>query len=196
MIEDAIKNQVGKDLITLKKPHFDHNSDFKTDVFSQQFDFIIAQSIFSHTGSDIIRTALRNFKESLKPSGIIAATFIEGISDFDDSGWVYPGCVNYRPSTIEQFAQEANFFVVRIPWYHPRQTWYVLSMEKDRLPNKAMLRHLSGAVLLDHEFVESWKYNFKIIKLLKKNLKQTLPQPIKNMLRKLIANKSSNHKAA
>ena len=80
LIEDAIKNQIGKDLATLKKPHFDHNGDFKTDVFSQQFDFIIAQSIFSHTGSDLITTALSNFKESLKPNGLIAATFIEGNS--------------------------------------------------------------------------------------------------------------------
>ncbi|MDP6144025.1 MAG: hypothetical protein QGF49_07785, partial [Candidatus Marinimicrobia bacterium] len=36
LIEDAIKNQIGKDLATLKKPNFDHNGDFKTDVFSQQ----------------------------------------------------------------------------------------------------------------------------------------------------------------
>ena len=192
LIEDAINNQVGKDLIALKKPRFDHNSDFITDVFSQQFDFIIAQSIFSHAGSDLISTALRNFKESLKPNGLIAATFIEGISDFDGSGWVYPGCVNYRPSTIERFAEEAGFFVIRLPWYHPRQTWYVLSRDRHRLPNKAMLRHLSGAVLFDPEFVESWKRSQKIIGPIKNYLKQTLPQPIKNSLKKLIANRARN----
>lgn len=192
LIEDAIKNQVGKDLITLKKPHFDHNSDFKTDVFSQQFDFIIAQSIFSHAGSDLISTALHNFNESLKPNGLIAATFIEGVSDFDGSGWVYPGCVKYRPSTIKRFAEESGCFVIRIPWYHPRQTWYVLSKEKHRLPNKAMLRHLSGAVLLDQEFVESWKRSQKIMGLLKSYLKRTLPQPVKNSLKKLIANRASD----
>jgi hypothetical protein len=39
--EDAISTEVGNDLIELKKPQFSHNSDFATDVFSQQFDFII-----------------------------------------------------------------------------------------------------------------------------------------------------------
>ena len=157
LIEDAIRNQVGKDLIALKKPRFDHNSNFITDVFSRQFDFIIAQSIFSHAGSDIIRTALCNFKKSLKPNGLIVATFIEGISDFNGSGWVYPGLVNYRQSTVEQFAKEVDLLVIRLPWYHPRQTWYLLTKDGHRLPNKAMLAHLSGAVLFDPEFVESWK---------------------------------------
>lgn len=157
LIEDAINNQVGKDLIAIKKPRFDYNSDFITNVFSQQFDFIIAQSIFSHAGRDLISTALHNFKESLKSHGLIAVTFIEGISDFKGSGWIYPGCVNYRPPTIERFVEEAGLWGIRLPWYHPRQTWYLLARDRHRLPNKAMLCHLSGAVLFDPEFVESWE---------------------------------------
>ena len=192
LIEDAINNQVGKDLIALKKPRFDHNSDFITNVFSQQFDFILAQSIFSHAGSDLISTALRNFNESLKPNGLIAATFIEGVSDFDGSGWVYPGCVKYLRSTIERFAKEADLFVIRLPWYHPRQTWYLLARDRHRLPSKAMLRHLSGAVLFDPEFVESWKRSQKIMGSVKNYLKKTLPQPIKSSLKKILANRVDN----
>jgi len=95
LIEDAINNQVGKDLIRKKNPQFDYNTDFATNVFSVQFDFIIAQSIFSHAAGDLIGIALRNFKESLKLDGLIAATFVEGIANFDGTGWVYPSCVNY-----------------------------------------------------------------------------------------------------
>lgn len=156
LIEDAIDHQVGKDMIRLKKPQFDYNSDFITDVFSQQFDFIMAQSIFSHAGRDLIRIALRHFKDSLKPNGLIAVTFIEGKSECDSDGWVYPSCVNYRPSTIRQFAKEAGLAVIRIPWYHPRQTWYLLAKDRRRLPNDAMLRYLTGVVLFDPEFADSW----------------------------------------
>lgn len=186
LIEDAINNQIGKDLIALKKPKFDHNSDFMTDVFAQQFDFIIAQSIFSHTGSDLINTALCNFEKSLKPSGLVVATFVDGIADFDGSGWVYPGCVNYRQSTVERFAKEAGFSVIRLPWYHPRQTWYLLAKDRDRLPNKEMLRHLSGAVLFDPEFVESWKRSQKMKRHIKNYVEQVLPQPIKVWLKKVL----------
>ena len=38
LIDEAIRNQVGRDLIQIKKPRFDHNCDFQTDVFHRQFD--------------------------------------------------------------------------------------------------------------------------------------------------------------
>lgn len=196
LIEEAINHQVGKDLIRLKKPQFDHNSDFETDVFSQQFDFIIAQSIFSHTGSDLINIALRNFKDSLKPNGLIAATFIEGKAECDGNGWVYPSCVTYRPSTIRQFAEEAGLAVIRIPWYHPRQTWYLLAKDRRRLPNDAMLRYLTGVVLFDPEFADSWSRSQKIVSSVRNYVKQKLPKTIKERLKKLMANRGSNGKAA
>jgi SAM-dependent methyltransferase len=189
LIEDAIDNQVGKDLIALKKPRFDHNRDFITDVFSQQFDFIVAQSVFSHTGRDLVRIALRNFARSLKPNGLVAATFVEGITDSDGSGWVYPGCVRYRQSTVRGFAEDAALFVVRLPWYHPRQTWYLFATDRHRLPNRAKLRHLSGAVLFDPEFAESWKRSQKLVRSIKKYLRQALPQPVKSNLKKRLANR-------
>lgn len=192
LIEDAIKNQAGKDLIHIKKPQFDYNSDFATDIFSQQFDFIIAQSISSHAGNDLISMALGNFKKSLKSNGLIAATFIEGINDFDGSGWVYPDCVTYRRFSIKRFAKEVGLFVTRIPWYHPRQTCYLLANSKNRLPNREMLRYLLGVVLFNPEFVESWKSRQKIIRFTKNYIKQILPQPIKNSLKKMLANRESN----
>lgn len=186
LIEDAIKNQIGKDLIEIKKPQFDYNSDFMTDVFSRQFNFIIAQSIFSHTGKDLIFTALKNFKNSLESEGLIAATFVEDFKSFDGSGWVYPDCVNYRKSEIKGFAQEAGLFSVRIPWYHPRQAWHLLAKKRDRLPSRSMLRHLRGVVLHDPEFFESWKLNrkaLKSVKRYKRYLKETLLTPIRNKLK-------------
>jgi SAM-dependent methyltransferase len=159
LIEDAIKDQIGEDSIRIKTPQFDYSSNFVTNVFSERFDFILAQAIFSFCGRDIISMALQNFKESLRPNGIIAATFAEGSPDFDGLGhaWVYPSpnYIRYRPSTIKQFAKETGLFIRRIPWYHPRQTWYILTSDKKRLPTKRMLRYLKGAVLFDPDFSES-----------------------------------------
>ena len=194
LIEDAINHQMGEDLIRIKKPQFNYNSDFATNVFSVKFDFIVAQSIFSHAGSDLIGIALRHFKESLKLNGLIAATFMKGISDFKGKGWVYPGFVNYRPSTIKQFAEETGLFIIQIPWYHPHQTWYLLAKDSKRLPKKAMLRYLSGVVLFDPEFVESWKSTKKIAHTVKNYVKLVLPEPIKNSIRKFIEDRANNHK--
>jgi len=161
LIEDAVKNQIGEDSVRIKEPRFHYNQDFATNVFSERFDFILAQAVFSFCGRDMIRTGLQNLKESLKPNGMIAATFAEGSEDFDGLGnaWVYPNpkYAQYRPSTIRRFAQEVGLFIRRIPWYHPRQTWYVLTGNRERLPTQRMLHHLRGAVLFDPDFAESWQ---------------------------------------
>ena len=88
LVDEAIENNIGKDLVQIKEPRFDYNSDFSSDVFSEKFDFIIAQSIFSHTGNDLTRIALLNFKKSLRPDGIVVLTFIEGFHDFTGDGWI------------------------------------------------------------------------------------------------------------
>jgi len=192
LIKEAIRNQVGEDLINIKKPQFDDNSDFSADIFSQDFDFIIAQSIFSHTGSDLIRIALRNFRKSLKSDGLIAATFIEGPRDFDGNGWVYPACVGYRRSSIKRIAREVGLFVTRIPWYHPRQAWYLMANSKTRLPRRVNRRYLSGVVLFDPEFAESWKRRQKIIRDAKEYMGLMLPQPVRNVLKRMLAGREGN----
>ncbi|ACD84122.1 SAM-dependent methyltransferase [Methylacidiphilum infernorum V4] len=157
LIKEALRKELGKDIIRIKQPHFNHNRDFKTDVFGVDFDYILAQSIFSHAGRDLILKALKNFARSLKSQGLIAATFIEGEEDFEAEGWIYPGIVSYRPATIERCIEEAALCFVRLPWYHPRQSWYLLAKDKSKLPSREQLAYLTGAVYHEPFFEESLK---------------------------------------
>jgi hypothetical protein len=43
----------------------------------------------------------------------------------------------------------------RIPWFHPRQTWYLGALDAAQLPADDELRELGGAVLRDPEFRKS-----------------------------------------
>ena len=162
LIQDAIENQIGQDLIRIKKPAFDYNENFSVDVFNVHFNFILAQSIFSHTGNDLVITALRNFRKVLKDDGSIVATFVQGNKDFDGNGWIYPGCVSYRADAIKRFAKDADLLVTCIPWYHPRQTWYIFAKKENRLPRHSMIPYLRGTVLFDPEFEASYKISQKI----------------------------------
>lgn len=148
LIEESIANEIGNEMVNIKQPEFHYNDDFSTDGFNISFNYIIAQSIFSHAGNDIIITSLNNFRHSLRKDGIIAVTFIEGDEDSKRSGWIYPDCVNYKQSTILSFADHAKLFAKRIPWFHPnKQTWYLFSKNKDRLPGDMLIPFLSGAIL-------------------------------------------------
>lgn len=184
LVEEALANELGRDVVALKRPRFDDNVDFNTAVFDQSFDFIIAQSIFSHADRTQIEKALRNFRASLQPDGLIAATFIEGAVDFAGSGWSYPQSVNYHPDTIRQMAAGAGLVIARLPWFHPRQSWYLLARNPDRLPTGAMRRHLSGVILFATGFEHSWRPLSRLLASLKFRAKFALPRPLLAFLRR------------
>ncbi len=197
LIDEAIKNQTGEDLLKLKKPQFNHNSDWQTDVFSRQFDFIVAQAVFPRAGSDCLRAGLRSFCGSLKPDGLIAMSLLEGARDYEGRGWVPAGLVSYRPATIRRIAVEAGLYITRIPWYHPRLTWYILARDKRRLPTRAMSRQLGGTVLYDPEFADSWRFLPRLRRAIVRFLVRNLPPSVVDRLQKVVGNsKDSDDSAA
>ena len=160
LIEDAVKHEIGHDLVALKQPMFRYDTDFTADHFGTQFDFIVAQSIFSHAGSDLIGTTLRSFKRTLRSGGLVLATFIQphqlGVTEsFSGHGWIYPGCVAYYPQTFTAFASNAGMVGRLIPWFHPRQTWIVMAHRSADLPSAEHDQHLTGAVLRDQQLAAS-----------------------------------------
>jgi SAM-dependent methyltransferase len=151
-IEDGIENEIGRDIIKIKKPSFRHDTDFRASHFGTTFDFIVAQSIFSHAGSDIIKTALSDFRHCLKADGIILATFIYSdplgtIAEFEGSGWIYPGCVAYKNTTIMNFVAQCGLIGRAIPWFHPRQTWFAIAHSSKYLPSPDDDTMLQGRIL-------------------------------------------------
>jgi len=159
LIEDAIAREIGQDQIGLKRPVFRANADFNSDGFGVRFDFILAQSVFSHAGRNLIETALAGFRRNLAEGGLVLATFVDarrsGVPENAGDGWVYPEVVAYREETIGRLIQEAGFVGMLLPWYHPRQSWYVMALTMEALPSSSKLVHLSGAVLRDPEFEKS-----------------------------------------
>lgn len=158
LVRDAIRNEVGQHQIEIKRPSFDSNSDFRMDVFGVEFDFIVAQSIFSHTSPALVLRVLNGFREVAVATAVIACTFIE-VAESEAFGpgdeWIYPGCVGFTREEIADFFDKAGLSFVRIPWYHPRQTWYLAAAHGAWLPTEDSFPHLSGAVLNSPEFTAS-----------------------------------------
>lgn len=161
LIEDAIAQDLGRDFVALRRPRFDHGSDFNAAAFGERFDFIVAQSVFSHAGPEMVAVALANCAATLTPRGLVLATFIHSADApemaVEAPGWTYPGCITYAPERIHDLAGAAGLTGRMLPWYHPRQSWYALAANPAALPPQGQDRHLQGAVLRAREFRESRK---------------------------------------
>jgi SAM-dependent methyltransferase len=124
LVDEGISRELGETLVQIKRPTFFFSD--SPDTIAQvniAFDFVLAQSIFSHCGLDLIKGWLSAISRSLVQDGVLVATFLIGEEDSARMGWIYPKCVNYRPATLERAAKDVNLKFEILDWKHPRQTW-------------------------------------------------------------------------
>src|SRR6059058_309226 len=94
LVEEGVRRELGETLVQIKQPTF-FFSDSPDAVARAKvsFDFVLAQSIFSHCGLDLIKSWLSAVSRSLASDGALVATFLPGEEDSPRTGWVYPECV-------------------------------------------------------------------------------------------------------
>ena len=130
LVEDGIANEIGMDLIRVKRPTLSYRASMEEFETPLNLDYAIAQSIFSHCGQDLIRTWLSQVSSHLKEEGALVATFVNHPQDFRERGWVYPNVVGYRAETMAKLAMGFGFQFQTLNWAHPRQTWALFSKKK------------------------------------------------------------------
>jgi SAM-dependent methyltransferase len=131
LVDEGIRRELGETLVQIKEPTFFFSD--SPDTIAQAniaFDFVLAQSIFSHCGLDLIEGWLSAISRSLAETGALVATFLIGQEDAVQRGWIYPECVNYRPATLERAAGDVNLRFEVLDWKHPRQTWALFAAPK------------------------------------------------------------------
>jgi hypothetical protein len=128
LIEEGIQNELGQEILRIKRPVFSYDSNFNCQLFNQKFDFIVAQSIFSHASQFQIKECLANVAKCLQPEGVMAATFVSGAVDYEGNDWVYPGCVTYTVQRMQRLAEAVGLTVKTSDWSHPNgQTWLLIT---------------------------------------------------------------------
>jgi SAM-dependent methyltransferase len=127
LVEEGIEKEIGASLLRIKEPVF-YVADSAREVGPDQgFDFALAQSIFSHTGRDLLADWLREVARLLAATGALVATFCQADTDFTGSGWIYPECVHFRLETLAHLAGRFGLRTTRLNWLHPRQTWLLMA---------------------------------------------------------------------
>jgi cyclopropane fatty-acyl-phospholipid synthase-like methyltransferase len=158
--QNAEEKELGSDLFRIKVPFFSSNDSFSFEEANQKFDFILAQSIFSHTGLDVLGTALDNARKVLTPTGQFLFTILdEATPQFDyiedakdKSGWIYPECVSIAQEELESTCAAIGLSVQPLTWFHPRQRWYRAVLSSDLLLDDAQLADLgTGRPLVNYD---------------------------------------------
>lgn len=168
LVEEGIETQLGQDALALKEPTFLYNDTFDVSELDP-FDFVIAQSIATHTGPQMTRALFSSVSRALAPGGLAAITFAQWQRDAVTEGWVYPGCVGYRQRTIAGWLRDAGLHGTPLPWFHPRLRWWVIAHEGTPLPPRQMRRRALGATL---SLRGSWSLRVRLRRLLLKGPKR------------------------
>ena len=124
LIQEGVDNEIGEAMIRIKRPQFSNDENFSLGVFGQQFDFMIAQSIFSHTSQAQIRRCVSEARKVLAPNGVFAATFFEGPVNYTGDQWVAKA--DYTLAHMRSMVEEQGMALTPITWSHPDPQQWIL----------------------------------------------------------------------
>jgi len=130
LIQDGLHYELGNEILHVKAPQFAFNYEFEPPVVDgkkQMYDYMIAQSIFSHTGQDMYESALKKLANHTHKDTIFLATSVPGTqqeSCTNKRGWIYPECCTMTDDDVLAAAEKVSLFSVPLAWPHKAQKWY------------------------------------------------------------------------
>ncbi len=137
LVQEGIRHELGEDMVRLKRPAFRHETDFTLTAFQREFDFLLAQSIFSHASLAQIRRCVSEARRVMHIGSIFACTYFEGKESYTGDEWRYPDGVSYRFDDLRAVATSVGLDAQRLNWPHPNgQRWMVIldPSQTDRVP--------------------------------------------------------------
>jgi hypothetical protein len=137
LVEEGLTYELGHDIVEIKRPTFSPIDDFSLGSLGVRFDFVLAQSIVSHTHDELALRAFEGIRACLADHGVLVATFLESDAPRSGSGWSYPDPIPYKWSEMEALAERAGLAARRLAWPHPRQTWFLGALDPARLDEVA-----------------------------------------------------------
>ncbi len=124
LIEEGIEHECGRDLIRIKRPHFAHNAEFRLNEFGVTFDYLLAQSIFSHAARPQIDQCLAEAASCMHRDSQLLATYVPGEVNYQGEDWVYPACCTYTEATMTGLGKDHGLICTPLQWNHPSgQLW-------------------------------------------------------------------------
>lgn len=147
LMEEGLRREAGMDIKTLKRPAFSGDGSFNCDVFGVPFDFIMAQSIITHSGAEDTERFLASAARALADDGVVMLSYFQNAAG-DDSlpmeKWTYPGCVSYPLDWLNMVCSAYGLIWRDVDWYHPGARWALVAKDERRLPPAGQPLYTNG----------------------------------------------------
>lgn len=155
LIQDGFTHETGGQLRTLKAPVFSNDASFDCTVFNARFDFIMAQSIITHSGPEQTAKLIATSCEALKEDGLFLFSFILAADNaaLPEADWTYPHNVEYPRPWLEEQCAKHGLHLKLIDWHHPGARWAAIAR------NPLRLSALDGALGLHGKPSPRWRTN-------------------------------------
>ena len=131
ILQEGIKYELGNEIIRLKQPEIQTIVDLSID---KKFNYILAHSIFTHTGRDLLEYWIKRIKNLLIKNGTCISTFHINKhgprkNGWLNTGWSYPETVFFYEEDIGCLLKKYKLSYKIKNWEHPSQTWMVITHE-------------------------------------------------------------------
>jgi SAM-dependent methyltransferase len=127
LVEEGFARELGADARVLKQPSFCTDDSFTCTVFGRLFDFIMAQSIITHSGRAQTERLFETAAQALAPGGLFLVSYVPGAPGTapPETAWTYPQNVACAPDWLAALATRCGLEWRDLAWRHPGAQWGV-----------------------------------------------------------------------
>lgn len=126
LIDEGVKINSLESLIKIKGPHFRISSDCNMFYFKIKFDFIIAQSVFTHMPISQVDKSLNSAYLAMKKKSLFLANYHPGGRTYGGKNWTQ-GIAKISPEIMEGLIQKNNLVSTPVHLIHTHlQTWLMI----------------------------------------------------------------------
>jgi SAM-dependent methyltransferase len=133
MLSAGIEELLEPELLKYKRPRFDSTDQFDFSVFDNEFDFVLARSVWTHASLSQIRAMLDGFASTAADNGVFFTSYLRASwrrKAYVGESWVgrshesdAPGMVRHRFEEIRRECFDRELLVEEMPQRIRNQIW-------------------------------------------------------------------------
>ena len=126
LVDEGIESNHLSQLVLFKNPQFHYSDDCNMAIFGQQFDFIIAQSVFTHMPIIQVSESFASAAEVMKKTSIFLMNYLPGKPDYAEAKWTQHN-ISYKPATIKKLLNKNGLYGLPVHLIHTHlQNWLMV----------------------------------------------------------------------